>query len=328
MTRHSTGDVIFTTENKKLVYEDQFIEFVTALPEDYNLYGLGERIHGLRLNNNLTATIYAADVGDPIDRNIYGSHPFYLETRYFETDGHGKRNLYKRNASPGGGRGGGHVHGKRGSKYESYSHGVYLRNVHGQEVLLREQSLTWRLLGGSIDLFFYDGPTQPDVTKQYQLSAVGLPKMETYWSFGYHQCRWGYRNWTEVRGIVDTLRAFNIPLETIWLDIDYMDQYRDFTTDPVTFPLSGAKEFFDQLHSDNQHFVPIVDSAIYIPNPTNSSDAYDTYTRGNKSGAFLSNPDGSQYIGAVWPGYTVFPDWLSASGQSWWVNEVYVPLPI
>lgn len=73
--RRSTGDVAFSTEGSVLVYEDQFIEFVTSTPENYNVYGLGERIHGLRLGNNFTATIYAADAGNPIDYNIYGSHP-------------------------------------------------------------------------------------------------------------------------------------------------------------------------------------------------------------------------------------------------------------
>jgi len=101
-----------------------------------------------------------------------------------------------------------------------------------------------------------------------------------------------------------------------------MDQYRDFTLDPVTFPLSEAKDFFDWLHSNDQHFVPIVDAAIYIPNPDNASDAYDTYTRGNETGSFLTNPDGSQYIGAVWPGYTVFPDLLSKNAVLWWVKEM------
>ena len=67
VTRKSTGDVLFNTTGTKLVYEDQFIEFVTNMPENYNVYGLGERIHGLRLGNNFTATIYAADAGDPID---------------------------------------------------------------------------------------------------------------------------------------------------------------------------------------------------------------------------------------------------------------------
>ena len=190
------------------------------------------------------------------------------------------------------------------------------------DVVLSPSNLTWRTLGGEIDLFFFDGPSQPEVTKQYQTSAVGLPAMQSYWTFGYHQCRWGYRNWTELREIVETMRAFDIPMETIWLDIDYMDQYRDFTLDPVTFSPSGVADFFGWLHGNNQHFVPIVDAAIYIPNPQNASDAYDTYTRGNESGVFLTNPDGSQYIGAVWPGYTVFPDWLSSNGVSWWVKEM------
>ena len=65
--RKSTGDAIFSTAGTKLVFEDQFIEFVSALPENYNLFGLGETIHGLRLGNNFTKTMYAADVGDPID---------------------------------------------------------------------------------------------------------------------------------------------------------------------------------------------------------------------------------------------------------------------
>lgn len=192
--------MLFTTKNKKLVFENQFLEFVSALPDDYNLYGLGERIHNLRLNHNLTATIYAADVGDPIDRNLYGSHPFYLDTRYFETDKHGKRSYVTRSALPNGNQGGNGGQGG-GSKYESYSHGVYLRNTHGQEVRLQPDSITWRTIGGSIDLFFFDGPTQPEVTKQYQQSAVGLPAMQAYWGFGYHQCRWGYRNWTELREV-------------------------------------------------------------------------------------------------------------------------------
>lgn len=240
-----------------------------------------------------------------------------METRYFPTSGNGTKQPLKQSELNDG-----YPTGGKGSGFESYSHGVYLRNLHGMDVVLKPTNLTWRSLGGSIDLFFFDGPTQPEVTKQYQTSAIGLPAMQQYWAFGYHQCRWGYRNWTELREVVETLRNFSIPMETIWLDIDYMDQYRDFTLDPVTFPASGVKDFFDYLHGNNQHFVPIVDAAVYIPNPTNASDAYDPYTRGNASDVFLKNPDGSQYIGAVWPGYTVFPDWLSANGVSWWVKEM------
>lgn len=65
--RVSTGDVLFSTEGTKLVFENQFVEFISALPENFNLYGLGESIHSLRLGNNFTKTIYAADIGDVID---------------------------------------------------------------------------------------------------------------------------------------------------------------------------------------------------------------------------------------------------------------------
>lgn len=58
VTRKSTNDTLFTTQGSKLIYEDQFIEFVSPLPENYNLYGLGEVIHGFRLGNNLTSEFH------------------------------------------------------------------------------------------------------------------------------------------------------------------------------------------------------------------------------------------------------------------------------
>ena len=69
--------------------------------------------------------------------------------------------------------------------------------------------------------------------------------------------------------------------------------------------------FIDGLHANNQHYVTIVDSALYIPNPDNVSDAYSVYTQGHDMDVFMKNPDGSEYIGAVWPGFTVFPDWTA-----------------
>lgn len=106
-----------------------------------------------------------------------------------------------------------------------------------------------------------------------------------------------------------------------------MKGYRDFENDPVRFSYKEGAEFLSKLHDNGQHWVPIVDSAIYAPNPENVSDAYPSYDRGVAANAFLMNPDGSPYIGAVWPGYTVFPDWVGAvlngSGAiDWWINEL------
>ncbi|CAJ2499684.1 Uu.00g025370.m01.CDS01 [Anthostomella pinea] len=314
VTRKSTGDTLFTTHGSRIVYEDQFIEFGSSLPENYNLYGLGEVIHGFRLGNNLTRTLYAADVGDIIDANIYGSHPIYLDTRYFEVDENGSL-TYAPNATD------------KSAHYESFTHGVFQRNAHAQEVLLREANITWRALGGSIDLYFYEGPSQDEVTKSYQTSAVGLPAMQQYWTFGFHQCRWGYKNWSEVKDVVDSFAKHEIPLETIWNDIDYMKAYRDFENDPINYPYSEGVDFLERLHQNNQHYVPIIDSGIYAPDPKNASDAYPSFDRGVEQEAFMLNPDGSLYIGEVWPGLSVFGDWIGAlfngtGANRWWISEV------
>ncbi len=83
-----------------------------------------------------------------------------------------------------------------------------------------------------------------------------------------------------------------------------MNHYRDFDNDKNSWGYDRAKRFLKDLHENGQHFVPIVDSAIYAPNPENESDTYHTFDRGVAADAFILNPDGSLYIGAVWPGYT------------------------
>lgn len=225
--------------------------------------------------------------------NIYGTHPVYLDTRYFQ-DGR-----YVANATD------------TSAQYTAYTHGVYLRNAHSQEILLNAENITWRSLGGTIDLYFYAGPSASDIIQTYQTTTVGLPAMQQYWTFGFHQCRWGYHNWTELQEVVDNFDYFEIPLETIWTDIDYMKDFRDFENDPDNFGYSEGAEFIARIHANDQHYVPIVDSAIYHPSP--GGDAYPTFDRGVEAGAFVQNPDGSLYVGAVWPGYTG-KIWLAQDG--------------
>ncbi|KAH8892329.1 glycoside hydrolase family 31 protein [Thozetella sp. PMI_491] len=311
--RHKeTRDILFTTLGSVLVYEDQFVEFCSPLPENYNLYGLGETIHGLRLGNNLTRTMFAADIADAIDQNLYGSHPIYLDTRYFTKSTQSGSLAYTPNATD------------KDTVYQSFTHGVFLRNAHAQEVTLQPSGITWRAIGGNIDLSFYNGPNPQDVIQLYQLTTVGLPAMQQYWTLGFHQCRYGYQNWSTVQDVVDQFEKSGIPLEAIWTDIDYMNQYRNFDNDARRFSYNEGAKFLSRLHANKQHYVPIVDSAIYAPNPENESDAYAPYTRGTEANAFMMNPDMTLYYGAVWP---VFPDWVGAvlngtGAIDWWMNEI------
>lgn len=212
VARVSDGEVIFSTYGNKLVFEDQFLELKTSMVSDYNVYGLAENIHDFRLGNNYTQTFYAADSGNPVDGNLYSTHPMYLETRYAEGA-------------------------------NSSSHGVYARNAHAQEWLLRNDSISYRTIGGSFDLYFLSGPTPTEVISQYQSGIVGLPAMQMYWTFGFHQCRWGYQNWSVLQDVVDGYANAGIQLETIWNDIDYMDQYRDFTNG--SFHCTGLEDVAD-----------------------------------------------------------------------------------
>ena len=87
-------------------------------------------------------------------------------------------------------------------------------------------------------------------------------------------------------------------------DIDYMHLYRDFTNDAETWSLEEGEKFLDGIHKDGQHFVPIVDAAIYAPDHEDPNDKYPIFDRGVEANAFVRNADGSLYVGQVWPGFT------------------------
>ena len=187
-----------------LVFSDQYLQLATAVPNDTNIYGLGETIATeglLRINNGTLVTFWNRDAGSPLDENIYGTHPFYIETR-FDPSG----------TSP------------------SRSHGVFMLNSHGMDVLIRSGVVEYRILGGTLDLYFLSGPTPKAVVEQYS-DVVGKPAKMPFWAFGYHMCRWG-KAWSSLEGvkeIVERMSEEGIPLETVWNDLDYMDRYRDFS---------------------------------------------------------------------------------------------------
>lgn len=284
--RRKNGEELFSTFGHVIVYENQFIELVTNMVEDYNVYGLPETMHGFHLGTNFTRTLFNNDFADTVDGNGYSSHPFYQETRY------------------------------RNGK-QSTAHGVYARNAHAQEWLLREKTITYRAIGGSFDFYFFSGQKSEghsksndssalEVIRQYQVGASGLPAMQMYWAFGFHQCHWGWSNTSQMQDVVEKYAAANIPLESIWNDIDVYDKFRVFSNNP-TYPSSDLHEFVNWLHSRDQRYVPIQDAMVYFPDPRNETDvaSYPPFTRGAEVGAFIRDATtGYFYVGQMWPGYT------------------------
>ncbi|EJF67386.1 hypothetical protein DICSQDRAFT_151660 [Dichomitus squalens LYAD-421 SS1] len=284
-----------------LVFEDQYLQLTSALPLDANVYGLGEVVAASGFRRDVGTdgspgtiqTMWARDAADPVDENIYGSHPIYLEHRFNQTT------------------------------KKSQSHGVFLFNAAGSDTLLQTPPaspvslIQYRVVGGVLDLYFLSGPGPQAVVEQYG-ALVGLPTWQPLWGFGFHLCRWGYTTVNETREQVRQMRAAGVPLETMWNDIDLYHAFRDFTTDPVSFPIDEVRAFIEELGANNQHYIPIVDAAI--AHAVNDTDIYDTFTRGTEKDIWIKNPDGSTYIGQVWPGYTVFPDWFAENTEAVWTE--------
>lgn len=96
--------------------------------------------------------------------------------------------------------------------------------------------------------------------QSYHKNIVGTPVTIPQWVLGWNQCRWGYKTLDEVKEVVANYSLYDIPLDTQWTDIDYLNNYRDFTYDNVSF--NGLPEFIDELHSKDMHYIPILDLGI------------------------------------------------------------------
>ena len=100
-----------------------------------------------------------------------------------------------------------------------------------------------------------------------------------------------------------------------WNDIDAMSQRKDFSFDSKTFSL--LPEFVKHLHSLNMKYVPMFDPAIQL---ATSDPKYRPFHLGLDLNVFVKNSSDQLFIGKVWPGLTVWPDFLHPNASSYWTT--------
>ena len=164
------------------------------------------------------------------------------------------------------------------------------------------------------DLYVYviTGESAYDVTKQFR-KLIGSSYIPPKFAFGFGQSRWGYMNAEDIDKVVAGYRDNQIPIDMVYMDIDYMERFKDFTINEERFP--NFPEYVKKMKAQNIHLIPIIDAGVKI------EDGYDIYEEGVEKGYFCKREDGSDFIAAVWPGWTHFPDFLNAEAREWFGSK-------
>lgn len=172
----------------------------------------------------------------------------------------------------------------------------------------------WFSETGVIDVWFMMGPTPKDVVAQNG-AITGTTPLPPYYSIGYHQCRWNYFTQEEVSDVDTGFDEHDIPLDAIWLDIEYTEgrSKKYFTWDPVTF--SDHKTLISNLTTKGRRLITIIDPHL------KKESNYPTYNEAVENNYFIKTKDNADYEGWCWPGASMWPDYVNPAVKKWWADK-------
>ncbi len=264
---------------------------------DFSFYGLGERSGKFR-RNGTRAQMWNVDAwgahGDIKCREdnpdpLYANIPFLLIRKKTEAVG-----VLVNDA---------------GRAFFSLSPDMRL---HPSQEPVQGSSLYFGSTNGPLDVLFIVGNDSADVISKLGRLA-GPCNVPPMWALGYHQSRWGYAGTKDLNFLDREMSKRKIPCEGLFLDIDYMDRYKVFTTSEKTFKYPERDA--EKLLKKGRHIVPILDPGVRDEN-------YFIRNEGIRKNVFCKNPNGDFYRGFVWPGATLFPDFSTREGSEFWARHV------
>jgi alpha-glucosidase len=261
-----------------------------GLDDGEHIYGLGEKT-GASDRRGRSFEMWNSDPAwsDPtgqyrtVTDPIYQSHPFFLSLRK-----------------------GGHATG------------AFLANTHRTTFDVGKttpDALSMSAALGDVDLFFFDGPSPAAVLERYT-QLVGRSFLPPLWALGYHQSRWSYTPAARLEEVAAEFRRRSLPADGLWLDIDYMDGFRDFTWNPTTF--ADPAGVMARLATSGFKVTAILDPGV----KSEPGGSYAVYNEGIAGGHFILGSDQNPVVREVWPGASVFPDYTREATRKWWGDRV------
>lgn len=246
------------------------------------VYGLGETVRGMNKRGWLYTSNNTDDPNHTEDKHsLYASQNFLLLT------------------APG----------------EKRAEGIFIDDpgtVHFDIGYTRLNLLSIRSVSKSADIYRITAETAEEVIRAFR-SITGESYIPPKWAFGFGQSRWGYKTEEDIRQVYTRYKEASVPIDSIYMDIDYMERYKDFTVDNTRFP--NFSSFVQEMQEKNLHLVPIIDAGVKI------EEGYETYEEGCRKDYFVKKENGERLVAAVWPGRVHFPDFFKPEVQEWFGQQ-------
>ena len=165
---------------------------------------------------------------------------------------------------------------------------------------------------GNADIYRFTADSADEIVRQFR-AITGQSYIPPKWAFGFGQSRWGYKSEEDIRTVFTRYQDASVPLDSIYLDIDYMERYKDFTVNTESFP--HFSDFVKEMRKSHVHLVPIIDAGVKM------EEGYETYEEGCEKDYFVKKENGERLVAAVWPGRVHFPDFFKPEVQNWFGHK-------
>ncbi len=261
---------------------DGTVSFKVVMGEDDQIFGLGETVRGINKRGHRYRSWCSDDFSHTEDKaSLYASHNLVIFS--------GKTGIFGLYADDPG------------------AVTFDLGYTRGDEAVITSEN-------GNFSAYYIEADSLIGAVKEFR-HMIGRSYLPPKWGLGYIQSRWGYASESDLREVVKNHRDRHIPMDMISMDIDYMEDFKDFTWNREAFPdLPGLLADFK---ADNIRVVPIIDAGVKV------EKGDPTYDEGIEKGYFCKKEDGSVFVGAVWPGHAVFPDFLREDVRQWFGGKYH-----